>query len=133
MINNDSEYSTNTVMTESKTISSNENNIIMSPTINLSNLNGEEQSVQNIDNDLNENESQDQQLMVIQKEENGDDQDKQLVIIQKEETDDDDQDKQLIEVQNEEQQQNEDDEFIRITAAHQMLTEGKQKFFLSLF
>ncbi len=114
MINNDNEYSTNTVMTESKTISSNENNTTMSPTINLSNSNGEEQSVQNIDNDLNGNESQDKQLMVIQKEEEADDQDKQLIEVQNEE---------------EQQQQNEDDEFIRITAAHQMLTEGKQKSF----
>lgn len=91
MINNDNEYSTNTVMTtESKTIPSNENNSTMSPTGNLSNSNGEEKPVQQTDN-----ESQDNQLVVVSKEE--------------------------------EQQQEEenDDEFIRITAAHQMLTEGK--------
>ena len=38
------------------------------------------------------------------------------------------QDKQLVPTEEEEQQQiegNNDDEFIRITAAHQMLTEGK--------
>jgi hypothetical protein len=84
MINNDNE----TVTTKSKTISTDENNSIMSPTIDLSNPIGEEQSVQNTNNDLNENESQDNQLVEVE-------------------------------------ENNDDDEFIRITAAHQMLTEGK--------
>jgi hypothetical protein len=84
MINNDNE----TVTTKSKTISTDENNSIMSPTIDLSNPTGEEQSVQNTNNDLNENESQDNQLVEVE-------------------------------------ENNDDDEFIRITAAHQMLTEGK--------
>jgi hypothetical protein len=84
MINNDNE----TVTTKSKTISPDENNSIMSPTIDLSNPIGEEQSVQNTNNDLNENESQDNQLVEVE-------------------------------------ENNDDDEFIRITAAHQMLTEGK--------
>jgi len=109
MINNDNEDSTDTVMTKSKTISSDENNSIMSSTVNLSNPSDQEQPVQNINeeqpvqstnekqsvqntnNDLNEEESQDNQLELIQKEEE------------------------------------DDDEFIRITAAHQMLTEGKEK------
>jgi len=83
MINNDNE----TVTTKSKTISPHEDNSIMSPTINLSNPTGEEQPVQNPNNDLNENESQDNQLI--------------------------------------EEENNDDDEFIRITAAHQMLTEAQ--------
>jgi hypothetical protein len=114
MINNDNEDSTDTVTTKSKTISSDENNSIMSSTVNLSNPSDQEQpvqiineeqpvqntneekSVQNTNNDLNEEESQDNQLEIIQKEEE------------------------------------DDDEFIRITAAHQMLTEGKQKNFIFL-
>lgn len=92
MINNDIENSTNTVTTaiKSNPISSDENNSSMSPIDDLNKPNGEEQPVQITNNDLNENESQD---------------------------------KQLIPVDNEEQNTN-DDEFIRITAAHQMLTEG---------
>jgi len=96
MINNDNEYSTNTVTTKSETISSHENNLIMSPTVDLSNPTGEEQPVQNTDNDLNEKESQDNQLVEVKEEGEG-------------------------EGNNEE----EDDEFIRITAAHQMLTEAQ--------
>ncbi len=98
MINNDNEYSTDTVTTQSKAISSHENNSTMSPAAPLSNPSDEEQSVQITDNDQNnrflERESQDNQLAVVQNDE-------------------------------EEQQEEEDDEFIRITAAHQMLTEGK--------
>ncbi len=103
MINNDNEYSTSTVTTKLETISSHENDSIMSPTINLSNSTGEEQSVQNTNNDLHDNESQDNQLIPIENEE--------------------------------EREGVDDDEFIRITAAHQMLTEGKSTkifFFYSL-
>jgi hypothetical protein len=101
MINNDNEYSTDTVTTQSKAISPHDNNSTMSPAAPLSNPSDEEQSVQITDNDQNnaflERESQDNQLAVVQNEE-----------------------------EEEQQQEGEDDEFIRITAAHQMLTEGKQ-------
>ena len=103
MINNDNEYSTNTVTNQSKTISTDQNNSIMSPTIQSSDPTGAEQPVQNLNNDLNENESQDKQLVEIPNED------------------------QLETTNNQE----EDDEFIRITAAHQMLTEGnRENFFL---
>ena len=71
----------------------------MSPSVSLANPTGENQTVQTTDND--------QHNGVIAKES----QDNQLSIAQNED----------------EQQQDEDndDEFIRITAAHQMLTEGK--------
>lgn len=101
MINNDNEYSTDTVTTQSKTISSHENNSTMSPTAPLSNPTGEQQSVQNTDNDQNNGfltkESQNNQLVVVQNEDE----------------------------EEQQQQEGDDDEFIRITAAHQMLTEGK--------
>jgi len=99
MINNDNEYSTDTVTTKSKTITFHENNSIMSPTVNLSNPTGEEQFVQNTDNDPNERESQNNQLVNVQNE-------------QEEEKEGDNND-------------DDDDEFIRITAAHQMLTEAQ--------
>ncbi|CAF1188963.1 unnamed protein product [Adineta steineri] len=104
MINNDNENSTDTVTTKSTTISSYENNSSMSPTVSLSNPTGEEQTVQqNTDNDQNngaiEKESQDNQLAIIQNEQEEDGQ--------------------------EQQGEGEDDEFIRITAAHQMLTEAQ--------
>ncbi|CAF1183082.1 unnamed protein product [Adineta steineri] len=104
MINNDNENSTDTVTTKSTTISSYENNSSMSPTVSLSNPTGEEQPVQqNTDNDQNngaiEKESQDNQLAIIQNEQEEDGQ--------------------------EQQGEGEDDEFIRITAAHQMLTEAQ--------
>ena len=92
MINNDNESPTNTVTTESKPTSNNEDNSSMSPTVYSSNPTGEEQPVQNTDNDCTAKESQDNQLVQVQN--------------------------------NEEGEGNDDDEFIRITAAHQMLTEG---------
>ncbi|UJR24937.1 hypothetical protein I4U23_006301 [Adineta vaga] len=76
----------------------------MSPTVPLSNPTGEDQSVQTIDND--------QQNGAIAKESL----DNQLATIQNE-------DEQQQQQQQEEEEN--DDEFIRITAAHQMLTEAQ--------
>jgi hypothetical protein len=109
MINDDNEHSTDTVTSKLSTISLQDQNGSMSPTVSISNTTGEEQSVQNESNtDQNDN--------IIQKES----QDNQLVVVQDGE-----------EEQQEEGGGGEDDEFIRITAAHQMLTEGKTtKIFL---
>ena len=98
MTTNDNEYSISTVTNQSKTISSQEttNSSTMSPTVQSSNANGEQQQQQQPvlteDNDLNQNESQ---------EKLADTEPKPI------ETNED------------------DDEFIRITAAHQMLTEAQ--------
>ncbi|CAF0760022.1 unnamed protein product [Rotaria sp. Silwood1] len=104
MTNKDNETSTDTVTSESKTIALHENNSTMLSTVPLSNSTGEEQSKQNTNNDQNnilfEKDSQDNQLIEVQKEE-------QQLDEQQQET------------------EGEDDEFIRITAAHQMLTEAQ--------
>ena len=104
MINNDNESSTNTVTTKSKPTSTDEDNSTMSPTIHSSNSTGEEQPVQNTDKDFTTKESQDNQLVQVQNDEEGGGGGNE-----------------------------EDDEFIRITAAHQMLTEGKLRSLLFLF
>lgn len=99
MIDKDDEHATDVVTSESKTIKSQPNGSTMLPvdSILIGNSTTEEQSAQNLKNDQN----------------NG-------VIEQESENN------QLIEGQMEEEEQHasEDDEFIRITAAHQMLTEG---------
>ncbi|CAF2508419.1 unnamed protein product [Rotaria sp. Silwood2] len=118
MTNKDNESSTDTVIIESKTLSSHENNSTMLSTVSLNNSTNEEQSIQNTNHDQNngfiEKDSQDNQLIEVQTEEKKGQQ--QL------------DEQQLDEQQLDEQQQEvegEDDEFIRITAAHQMLTEAQ--------
>lgn len=93
MTTNDNEYSTTTVTNQSKTTSSQETNSTMSPTVQLSNANGEQQPVLNSTNDLNQIESQEK-----------------IADTEPKPTDNNAED---------------DDEFIRITAAHQMLTEAQ--------
>ncbi|CAF4602558.1 unnamed protein product [Rotaria socialis] len=99
MVNKNNECLTDAVTTESKTIPSHENDSTMLSVAILSDSTSEQQSIQDIINDQSdgflENKSDDNQLVVAQIEQEG------------------------------QQQEVDDDEFIRITAAHQMLTEGK--------
>ncbi|CAF0961935.1 unnamed protein product [Rotaria magnacalcarata] len=99
MVNKDNECLTDTVTTESKTMPYHENNSTMLSVPILSDSTSEQPSIQDIINDQNdgflENKSDDNQLVVAQTEQEG------------------------------QQQEVDDDEFIRITAAHQMLTEAQ--------
>jgi hypothetical protein len=116
MINNDKDNLTDTVTHQSKTISSDDNNETMPSTVAVSNSTGEEQPVQNTNNDQNNGVHENEQSNdANENEQNG-------------VTENESHDKQLAVVPQERQNEgNEDDEFIRITAAHQMLTEGKIK------
>lgn len=96
MTTNDNEYSTSTVTNQSKTISSQETtNSTMSPTVQSSNANGEQ--------------PQQQPVLPTDNDLNQNESQEKLADTEPKpiETNED------------------DDEFIRITAAHQMLTEGK--------
>ncbi|CAF2987404.1 unnamed protein product [Rotaria socialis] len=99
MVNKNNECLTDAVTTESKTIPSHENDSTMLSVAILSDSTSEQQSIQDIINDQSdgflENKSDDNQLVVAQIEQEG------------------------------QQQEVDDDEFIRITAAHQMLTEAQ--------
>ena len=110
MISNDNEPSTDTVIIESKTTSSsNGTQLAVSPPastiVSTSNATAEEQTV------LNEN--NDQSNDTIDK----DGQENRSLVVRED---------QVVE-QEPEQGEGEDDEYIRITAAHQMLTEGSEE------
>jgi hypothetical protein len=95
MISNDNDSSTNTVTIQSETQSSHENNPMMSSTdVSLCVATGDEHDVRNESDEQNETST------------SNDNRDERAVVEQK---------------QNIEQG---DEEFIRITAAHQILTEG---------
>ena len=118
MINNDNDNSTDTVTNELKTKSFNENNEKTMPsTVSVSNSTGEEQPVHTNNNDqCNGVKENDQNNGVKEHDQNNG-------VI-----DNESQDKQLVVTQEQQQEgNNDDDEFIRITAAHQMLTEGKSE------
>ena len=107
MISNDNEPSTDTVITESKTTSSsNEIQPAVSPpalaVVSTSNATAEEQTVHNENNDQS-NDTIDKDV-----------QENRSLVVRED---------QVVE-QEPEQGEGEDDEYIRITAAHQMLTEG---------
>ena len=110
MISNDNEPSTDTVITESKTTSSsNEIQPAVSPpalaVVSTSNATAEEQTVHNENNDQSND--------IIDK----DVQENRSLVVRED---------QVVE-QEPEQGEGEDDEYIRITAAHQMLTEGMEE------
>lgn len=112
MISNDNEPSTDTVITQSKaTSSSNGNQPVVSPSalavVSSSNATAEEQTVHKENNDQS-NDTIDKDV-----------QENRSVVVRED---------QVVEQEQEpEQGQGEDDEYIRITAAHQMLTEGMER------